>query len=116
MNKKAVGDIGEIRAQKYLKKIGYKICEKNAKIAGVEVDIIALDQRTIVFIEVKTRSNSDFMMPSEAVDIFKQKRYSKAMLAYVVSKNLFNIDLRFDVVEVVGDTINHIKNAYEIVR
>lgn len=112
-NTKAVGDIGEEIATEYLKGQGYKILERNTKYAGVELDIVAKDKNTLVFCEVKTRSDSLFGRPMEAVNRPKQLRYIQGAKGYIVSHKVKNTDIRFDVIEVLEDEINHIKHAFE---
>ncbi|MCR4324789.1 MAG: YraN family protein [Candidatus Curtissbacteria bacterium] len=62
-----IGKIGEDAAVKFLQKNGYKIIEHNFRIRGGEIDIIAKDGKTLVYVEVKTRSTSAFGLPEEAV-------------------------------------------------
>lgn len=113
INTKVIGDVGEEIAVNYLKKQGYKILERNAEYAGVEIDVIARDGKTIVFCEVKTRANTQFGRPVEAVTKQKQLRYVQGAKGYVVSNRVTNTNLRFDVIEVLEDEINHIKSAFE---
>ncbi len=112
------GKKGEAVASVFLAQKGYKILEKNYRIRGGEIDIIAKDHDVLVFIEVKTRRNKKFGDPSEAVTAFKQKQMSKAAMIYVQGKNLSNIPCRFDVIglEVKGDraVVSHYINAFPI--
>ena len=103
---------GEILAQKYLKKQKYKIIEKNYKTRYGEIDIIALDKNYIVFIEVKTRVSTKFGRASEAVDSNKQRYIKNVALGYLKINDLLNSNVRFDVIEVYDEEINHIKNAF----
>ncbi len=112
MNTKFVGDIGENIAVNYLKDKNFKILERNVKLCGVEVDIIAKTGTILVFCEVKTRYNVAFGRPVEAVDRNKQRRYITAAKYYVSTKRLKNQDVRFDVIEVLDDEIAHIEGAF----
>lgn len=112
MNTKAIGDVGEECAVNALKDLGYKILERNVEYAGVEVDVIAKKDGAIVFCEIKTRTNTRFGLPVEAVTKSKQKRYITAAKGYIVAKRLRNTDVRFDVVEVLDGEINVIENAF----
>lgn len=112
MNKIALGVSGEKRAAKFLKKHKYKIIEKNFRCALGEVDIIAKQGETLVFIEVKTRSSCAFGRPAEAVDEVKQQKLRRLALYYQRYKRAYDIPLRFDVVEVLDDEINLIENAF----
>jgi putative endonuclease len=114
---KEIGTAGENSAAEYLENLGYEILEKNYKSRMGEIDIIALSPEEVcVFVEVKTRKNTDFGMACEAVDKRKQEKLVKTAMTY-----RYGSDMRFDVIEVYysGKTgfevnnINHIKNAFE---
>ena len=112
MKNKIEGDRGEILAVDFLKNKGYKILETKYTNKIGEIDIIALDKKTIVFIEVKFRSMLEFGRPYEAVDFRKQQKIRRVAELYLVVKNKYYNDCRFDVVEVVAEEINHIENAF----
>ncbi len=111
-HKKLLGRRGEIEAQKFLKKKGFKILEKNFKTHFGEIDLIAKIDNTIVFIEVKARSSDVFGMPSEAVNSKKQKKYEIVANEYLQKFKLFDCECRFDVIEFLEEKINHIENAF----
>lgn len=110
--KKFLGRAGEIKATEFLKKKGYKILKTNFKTHIGEIDVIARDKETVVFIEVKTRINDDFGVPSEAVNLKKQEKYYKVATEYLVKEKLTDKPCRFDVVEIQNGEINHIFNAF----
>ena len=107
--KKIYGRIGEIKAARYLKKQGMKILERNFRSLRGEVDIVAEDGDTLVFVEVKSRSSETY---GQAVTAFKQRKYAWAAEEYVIRKHLDGKECRFDVVEVKKEGINHIKAAF----
>lgn len=109
---KVKGDIGEFEAQKFLKNLGMKILGTNYKNKIGEIDIVALDKNVIVFIEVKRRETLAFGRPVEAVDYRKQQKIKKIAEMYLIFKKKPYADVRFDVIEIVGDQINYIKNAF----
>ncbi len=113
MNNVSVWKNGEKLAVKYLKKQGYTILETNAKNKIAEVDIICEKNDEIVFVEVKSRSNKNYGEAMEAVDIRKQRAYVKFSMAYVVAKLKADKNIRFDVIEVYGEDINHIESAFD---
>ncbi len=113
MNMRERGDRGEERAAAYLERQGCAILERNYCICGGEVDIIFRDGGTVVFCEVKTRSQSRFGSPAEAVDLRKRQRICRAALDYAYRKNCIDESIRFDIIEIVSDKINHIKCAFE---
>lgn len=112
MNGRARGYIGEDIAVRFLKRRGYGIVATNAVVCGVEIDIIALDGDTMVFAEVKS-SDSDTAHPAERVSARQRARYVAAAQAYRVKHSLYDADFRFDVIEVAGSRLSHIKNAFE---
>ncbi len=109
---KIKGDIGEISVQNFLKQKGYQILELNYKNYFGEIDIIARQGKTIVFVEVKARKNADFGRPVEAVNFYKQNKIRTVAEIYLQKNNQFYNDVRFDVIEVLDDNINHIENAF----
>ena len=103
---------GEIKAVDFLKEKGYNIIETNYTNKLGEIDIIALDGKTLVFVEIKCRSTLAFGRPCEAVDLKKQQKIRKVAELYLLIKGKYYSDCRFDVIEILGDEINHIKNAF----
>lgn len=115
MDSLTYGKKGEILAQNYLKQNGYKIIATNMKNALGEIDIIATKDKTIVFVEVKTRLTRAFGDPSEAVNYFKQKKLRNVATLYLKQHRLLDATCRFDVISIVGDEdfkINHIVDAF----
>ena len=80
MRRDALGAWGEERACELLKKNGLKIVERNYRCPSGEVDIIARDSKTLVFVEVKTRASEDYGEPSRAVDRAKQRHILRTAL------------------------------------
>ncbi len=108
-----LGRYGEEKAANYLVKQGMKILEKNYRCRYGEVDIIAKEKDTLVFVEVKTRKSSTYLSPFLAVNKHKQLQISKVALHYLLEKKLKEIPCRFDVVTVVDEQIQWIKGAFE---
>ncbi len=112
-NNYIIGKKGEDIATAFLKKKGYKILERNFYCRQGEIDIIAVDNKEIVFIEVKTRNNTNYGMPSEAVTKNKYKHLRKATEYYVYKNNLYQEFIRLDIIEILFKQdkyeINHIK-------
>ena len=109
--KKQLGKAGENKARAYLKKSGYKILRSNYKNPFGEVDIIAEKEGVIAFIEVKTRLTDIFGQPSEAVNSIRQRKYINAAKYYFSGRQMDCV-VRFDIIEVFKDKINHIENAF----
>ena len=118
MQKKALGKRGEDLALRFLKKKGYKIVERNYICKMGEMDIIAQEKDTLVFVEVKTRTSTAFGPPQLAVNSAKQMQLSKVALNFLKEKRLEDIKARFDVVAIVlrpsGEEIELIKDAFDL--
>lgn len=115
MNKLDFGKIGEEITCKYLIKNNYKIIERNFYYRGGEIDIIAFDKEKseIVFIEVKTRANKRYGLPSESVNNIKISHIVKGIKYYLHKNNIENNYVRVDAIELFYKNnkfyINHIK-------
>lgn len=116
--KQIIGKTGENLATKYLKKINYKILERNFRYRKEEIDIIAYDikQNEIVFIEVKTRTSMKYGRPCEAVKGDKQKHIKRVAQYYTLKHKIRRQAARFDVIEILLNNntykIEHIKQAF----
>jgi len=110
-----LGKKGERLAIDYLINKGYAILDKNWRFQKAEVDIIAQIKDTLIVVEVKTRSTSDFGNPQDFVSPKKIKLLISAIDAYVVSKNL-EVDVRFDIIAIVKENnayvIEHLEDAF----
>lgn len=108
-----IGRNGEDEAVKYLEKNGYEIIERNFLCRQGEIDIIALDEKYIVFFEIKARTSTEYGLPSESVTERKLKHMKKAIQYYLYKRNLENENIRVDAIEVYVQNdkykINHIK-------
>ena len=105
---------GEKIAAKFLQNLGYKIISKNFHSRFGEIDIIVKDKTTIVFVEVKMRSNNSFGTPLESITYSKIEKIKKTAFYFLTINNLNNVDFRIDAVEVLANDdkteINHLKN------
>jgi putative endonuclease len=114
----SLGKKGEDLAVARLRALKYKIIERNFKCALGEIDIIAREKETLVFVEVKTRRTRDFGGPAAAVNARKQRQLSKVALTYLNLKKLAYIPARFDVVAVElippAPCIEVLRNAFEL--
>jgi len=112
------GQKGESLAARHLKKNGYKILEQNYRTKMGEIDIIAKDKETIVFVEVKARRSHHFGNPKWAVTPKKQRKISMVALYYLKATNQNNLKARFDVVAIRSKhdnpEIEIVKNAFEL--
>jgi putative endonuclease len=116
--KKSLGQLGEDAAARYLERHGYRILARGLDSRLGELDIIAADGRTIVFVEVKTRRSTAAGHPADAIDSRKERRMTQAALAYLKAQRLLDYAARFDVVAITWPenartpAIEHFKNAF----
>jgi len=110
-----LGPEGEDIAVRHLIEKGYKIRHRNWKSGQKEIDIVAENDKFIVFVEVKTRRDDYYLHPRDAVTEKKQKMIIYAADSYI---RIYNIDKesRFDVITVISDgesfTVEHIEDAF----
>jgi putative endonuclease len=110
------GRRGEAQAEKFLKKSGLKMVGRNVRVGHDELDLIARDGDTLIFVEVKTRKNEDFGRAAAAVTPAKRRKLSRAAIRFLKKRKLRPPYIRFDIVEVVGEEpeIRHIPNAFTL--
>ena len=120
MNKKGLGNRGEETAAAYLERKGCAVLERQYRTPVGEIDLIARDGRTLVFVEVKTRRSARYGQPAAAVGYEKQRRITRAAMWYMMNKNRQGETppCRFDVVEIYATpegtwNIRHLENAFE---
>ena len=111
--RRTFGDEGELAAERYLRKQGYKIVERNFSVRQGEIDIIAKYKKTIVFVEVKTRRSDAFGSALEAVSPAKARKLAAAAYIYLAQHKLDDVDFRIDVITVTfpGPVIEHFESA-----
>jgi putative endonuclease len=111
------GDQGEDRAAAFLRKEGYRILERNYRCPLGEMDIIAREGKTVVFVEVKARSSDRFGSPQAAIGPQKQRRMTAIALFYLKGKGWLDTPARFDVAAVNlqegRETVTLHKNAFD---
>lgn len=101
--KKQFGDFGERLAEKHLLKKGYTILVRNFRSRFGELDLIAKDKDTLVFVEVKTRVNTKYGLPEEAVTYWKLKHIQKTAEYYCVINKIKQAKMRIEVVAILFD-------------
>jgi putative endonuclease len=116
--RKGLGKQGEEMALRFLKKKGYRVMVQNYVCKMGEMDIIAKEKDTLVFVEVKTRTSMAFGPPQLAVTPFKQRQLSKVALNFLKEKKLEDIKARFDVVAILltagNEQIELIRDAFDL--
>ena len=111
-DRKKLGKAGEAIACKYLKRLGYVIIARNYSTRIGEIDIIAKDGDTLVFVEVKTRRSDAYGRPEEAINAKKKRKLSRLAQLYIKNKNLYNKKARFDVVAILIGNDPAFKNGF----
>lgn len=119
MSRSDTGRMGEEAAVRFLQGHGLRILERNFRIRGGEIDVVACDGATVCFVEVKTRRNASYGDPREAVSFFKKDRLIKAGLFYIAQHDLADENIRFDVIFVIcksgqAPQMEWVKNAFEV--
>ena len=113
-----LGKFGEDLALKKIKRLGYKQITRNYRCHLGEVDLVAKDRDTLVFIEIKTRKTKSIGYAKEAVDARKRRQLSKVALAYMKANSCLETKARFDVVAISLDggnpKIEIVKNAFDL--
>lgn len=114
-----LGDRGERLAARALRRAGYRILVRSARMGLGEIDLVAEHEGTVVFVEVKTRASAQFGEPWEAVGIDKQRRVTRAAAAFLKRYRLSDHPARFDVVAITWPArwyskpqIEHISDAF----
>jgi putative endonuclease len=119
MKNQDLGQNGEDIAENYLRSLGYRILEKNFINKIGEIDLIALEGKTVIFAEVKTRRTLRFGQPFEAVHWAKRRKLTNLAFSYLKFKfHSVDVPARFDVLSVTClygclPRVEHIKNAFD---
>ena len=116
-NRRSTGQAGESLAARYLQRQGLRIVGRGYRALGGEIDLIAVDRRVVVFVEVKTRSSDLAGRPEEAVDRDKQRNLARTAEAYLKEHELLDDPCRFDVVSILlaeEPEIEHFRHAFRL--
>ncbi|MCK7484048.1 MAG: YraN family protein [Candidatus Moduliflexus flocculans] len=95
-----MGLVGEELACDHLRKKGYIIVERGFRMVRGEIDVVARDGDTLVFVEVKTRADESYGRPEESVTPAKQRQIRRIAQGYLVARSLGEVPCRFDVVAI----------------
>jgi len=118
--RRITGTRGEEEAARFLARSGYAIVDKNVRTRVGEIDLVAREGKTLVFVEVKTRRDMEGDPPQAAVNTRKQNRLGKLANSYLKLKRIRQTPCRFDVVSVIFNdegavkAIRHIPNAFSV--
>lgn len=111
-NRKAVGTYYEDIAARFLEDNGMSVIARNFRCRSGEIDIVALDGDCLCFTEVKYRKNDAYGRPAAAVTLKKQLTIIRVSEYFIMKRNMYSFRRRYDVVEILGDKISIIKNAF----
>jgi TIGR00252 family protein len=120
VNKKNIGNYGEDYACEYIRSIGYKIIKRNYFSRNGEIDIIALKDNILVFIEVKTRCFSNYGLGEESISYTKKVKCIKTAKYFIHKNNLYHLNVRFDVITITLDidknkkSIQYYEDAFSV--
>ncbi len=116
-----IGKLGEDIAAGFLEAKGFHILDRNYRFEKAEVDIVALQLQPaeLVFVEVKTRSDTRWIQPEEAVDAVKKQLIFRAADCYIYEKQMSTVPVRFDVIAISMDQpehplIHHLEDAFRM--
>lgn len=115
------GQEGEAEAERYLRRKGYRIVARNVRSSLGELDLVAEDGQTLVFIEVKARRSGEFGGAIHAVHRQKQQKLARLASQFLAQRHWMERSCRFDVVLLQAtDTaelrVEHIQNAFDVPR
>lgn len=106
------GERGEARAESFLKHLGYEILDRNVRAGRYEIDLLCRDGECLVFVEVKSGRSDSFGHPATWVTPAKRERLRQAALDIMAREGVDNTDIRFDVVTIHRNKVEHFPNAF----
>jgi putative endonuclease len=114
----ALGRRGEQEAARYLRRLGYRIVGQRERVLRGDIDLVALDGRCVVFVEVRSRSDTTHGHPAETVGPVKQRRIAELATVYIHRHGLEDCQARIDVVAVTfpaqgSPIVEHYQNAFD---
>lgn len=112
LNHRAIGSQYEQVAATYLLHKGYQILATNYRSRTGEIDLIAKDGKYVVFLEVKYKGECQHGYPRESVTVTKQRRIKRTAEYYLMMHERQAVFCRFDVIEILGEQMTHIENAF----
>ena len=116
--KQKTGKVGESIAVRFLRKKGYRILEQNYRTRLGEIDIIARDRNTLVFVEVKARNSNRYGHPKSSITPQKQRKISMVALQYLKITDQMRSKARFDVITIssthTSPKVELIQNAFDL--
>ena len=111
LSKTEIGKDGEMQAERYLQQKGYAIMARNYRYKRSEIDLIALKDNWLVFVEVKMRSSEVFGFPEESVNAAKRKKILEGAAQYLEEAN-WQGNVRYDIVAITKNKIEHFEDAF----
>ncbi len=112
MDTSAIGVMAELRASKLLRRHGLRILERNFRCAVGELDIVAAEGDTLVFVEVRSRADSVHGSAIDAIGRTKQLQVARVAAYYLALRVPAYANCRFDVVAITGGHAQHLRDAW----
>ncbi len=109
---RALGAEAAARAAAFLSRKGYRVVDRNWTCRGGEIDLVCEDGDTLVFVEVRARTDPRHGTPLETVRDDKRRRLVRAAELYIAEKQLWDRSCRFDVVALAGELVEHVEDAF----
>ena len=113
MHNRSKGDLYETKTIAYIETLNFNVLDRNYYSKFGELDIIAKDNKTLVFIEVKYRINSNYGHPSESINYYKRRNMVNTAMWYMKDKRIQECSIRFDVAIWHKGQIEYYKGAFE---
>jgi putative endonuclease len=110
----AQGQRGEDRAVEYLRDRGYSVIERNFRCRLGEIDIVARDGDTLVFVEVRTRTDGRCGTALETITPAKQRRIARVAEFYLTARRAHGAACRFDVIGITGEQVELVRDAFRL--
>jgi putative endonuclease len=117
-SRQTLGHVGESAAVRHLLGLGWMVLERNYRCRAGEIDVVARDQESVVFVEVRTRASEAFGTPEESITPSKARRMMTCALTYMATHPDLSADWRIDVIAVRVErdrtlSVSHYRNAVE---
>jgi putative endonuclease len=111
-NRRTIGTAGENSAKVFLLKRGFRFIAANYFTRWGEIDLVMEDQNTLVFVEVRKKTNNQFGRPEESITARKIRHLEKAAMIFIAQHRQFEKNIRFDVVAIDATELTHYPNAW----
>lgn len=109
---RTIGSRAERRAARFLRSRGYRIVERNVLAGPGEIDLVCVEDRTVIFVEVRARAAS-LTAALDSLDADKRTTLTAAVRSYKTRERLWGVDTRIDLIAISGRTLEHVRGAID---